>query len=191
MDIKKTLFVIIVVACNTFCSGQKYTLENRILDCHYKLFKNKSTDIRQTIKSQEELFIRENILTDSSGNSYIALLNKIINDKDFQIESSISIWEKDPIGDFERSELEEIMKCETKVLSNAEEGLYKWGIIVKKMDSLNPKVPKPEYIAKFLLSVLTKNDFENDFYKLKFFYVIEMVHTMNGGRQKLPPISTE
>ena len=50
---------------------------------------------------------------------------------------------------------------------------------------------RPDLIAKDYLNILTNNDFELDFYKLRTYFLFEIMNTNDGISRKLPKLRKE
>ncbi len=169
-------------------SGQENTLENQIMTCQIEIYQNAGFDLNKTIIDYETILIKNEVLMDKTGASYTSLLNRIITDENYQIDSLLSFYKVYPIFKVNRSDETKIRNCEIEQVNNYKNSNSKWIEIGKKIDSIGFGEGDASKISKILLGSLSDDDFEMDFYKLKTFLAIEMVNSKYGSRKLLPPI---
>ncbi|MEE9362423.1 MAG: hypothetical protein V3U92_07490 [Cellulophaga sp.] len=164
------------------CSVQKNKIENVYMNCIHENYKSFGKNYKKIILDHEQLLVKEKILADCSGKSYISTIKRMIKDERLIIIPSKSIWEK-------LNPIEDINKCKTTMLSNSKTDLKKSHKINEAVTSfLKIEEITPSDVAERFLSILSKEDFKSEYYKLKAFYLFEMLNPKWNKPKLLPPI---
>ena len=184
---KKTFyFILLFFVLSGSCFGQKNVVENNIITCQTEIYNKAGFDLNKIVIDYENILIENEILQDKTGASYSSLLNKIVTDENYQIDSLISFYDVYPLFKISESGKTKILNCETTQINNDKNNLSKWKKISKKIDSIKFGEGNVSRVSKIFLETLSKNDFEMNFYKIKTFLVIEMVNLKYGSRKLLP-----
>ena len=178
------MITISFVICSS--SIQESKVEDTIINCQNKIYNDFGLDIKKSINKYEQTLIKEGILEDCSGESYIALLNKIVIDESYQIDSIYAFFDVDPWFKVHDSIKNKIRDCENIQINNSE-NTFKWIKIDKEIDSLIYAKIEPTSMSKLLLKNLTEDDFKIAFYKHKTFLAIEMINSKYGSRNIMMP----
>lgn len=184
---KKNILTLIYIGLICSCSAQKNLVENQIINCQNEIYRGVNYDLKKAINDYEILLIEGKLLEDNSGKSYITLLNRILANKNFQIDSLISFYDLDPWYKVNESIKTQIQACENNQVNHS----TKWTRILTELDSIAMEENQPDPTFRILLDNLIESDFELYFYKLKTFLAIEMINSKFGERQPLPLILSE
>ncbi len=186
----KILLTTLIATLFAFCSHKNDRIETKIMDCSYLSYKDGGKELKKLISDYQKLLIREEILIDSSGYSYIKLLQSIGSTDPYdKIPSKFYTNEIYKIG---KSDLEKVKECQRAITTDS------LTYDISKLKKLNeaakralqhPDIQAP-IVAQELLKVLTKNDFEIDFYKIKAFTLLSLLES-NSGIYRKPLPETE
>ena len=189
----KTNFLlnIIIGFLFTSCVAQNERIENLIMDCAFQSFADNGIAYKKQISDYENLLIDEKILTDNSGQSYRQLLMDIADEEEFdKVPSKFFVVELQKI---EKPNFEEAQKCkEIIVKDSAKYDMTK----LKGFEQVIDKAQysgnfQPDAIAKGLLKVLTEEDLELDFYKLRTFLLFSIIDTNSGMNMQLSDFESD
>ena len=159
------LLNIIIGFLFTSCVAQNDRIENIIMDCSYQAFADNGKAFRTLITDYENLLINEKILADNSGKSYRQVLQKIDKPDREKAQECQKIIVKDSTS-YNMSKL----KVLEQAITNAE----------------NSNDIQPSLIAKDILKVLSEDDFELDFYKVRTFFLFNLIEPDSGISRRLP-----
>jgi biopolymer transport protein ExbD len=180
------LLNIIIGLLITSCVAQNDRIENIIMECSYQAFADNGKEFKTLISDYENLLIKEKILADKSGKSYRQVLQKIANDEEFdKVPSTFFSAELQKI---EKPDLEKAQECQKIIVKDS--SLYD----MSKLKGLEQAIDNAQYsgdlqpsiIAEDILKVLTEDDFELDFYKLRTFLLFSIIDTDSGISRRLP-----
>lgn len=169
----------------TSCTSQNDRIENVIMKCSYQSFDDKGKAFKALIDDYENLLIDENIIPDRSGKSYRQVFLKVASGNEFnKVPSKFFATEMQKL---EKPDMEKARKCQ-KIIDQDSlsydvsklKGLEQAMINAQKSLDLQPST-----IAKEILDVLTEEDFELDFYKMRAFLLFSLVDTNAGIAKKL------
>ncbi|MFC4220020.1 biopolymer transporter ExbD [Flagellimonas marina] len=151
--------------------SQTDRIETQIMNCVYNEMKDKGLQYKKAIKNYESFLISENLLLDGSAQSYLTTIQKIASDRDFDYYPS------KPFMDFVTLEEHEIKR--TKCNNFPKSG--KLALFHQAIDSITKSgYSEADAIAQVFLSVLSIDDFELDYYKLKTFALLIWIRTGEG-----------
>jgi len=143
------------------CSSQNDRIETKLMECYYESFSDKGIELKQLIFEYENLLIKEGFLKDNSGDSYISFLQNFANQKEtIKTPSKLFCLENQKI---KQSDSKKNLECRKTILSDSSGYDDSKLIGVKKAVVDNAK---PYNVAKDMLKVLSKEDFEIPVQKL-------------------------
>ncbi len=189
---RKTILLNIIFATLFLsCSSQKERLENKLMECVYRSYEDDGTKLAKLISDYENLLVNEGILKDNTGSSYRKILQNIAKEGDIK---------KTP-SKFFQIELQKIGKPNGIKLQECQKALLQDSVLydISKFKSLEKVIVntqksfdlRPDLIAKDYLNILTNNDFELDFYKLRTYFLFEIMNTNDRISRKLPELRKE
>lgn len=187
---KKLTFTFLIFGIFTiFCYSQTLRVEDKLMNCLYQSYEDNGTKFKKTLTEFEQLLINEKILKDSSGKSYVAIFEKIIEENDFNYNPSKSFFDLIMAIGIPQSESFVICQSELK-----ESEFIKSNELQKVLDSLKESDNfSPSTVANGILTVLNSRDFELDYYKMSVFFLFDMISYVNddGLSRKLPEIQED
>jgi biopolymer transport protein ExbD len=175
---KKTLLLnIILIFLFSSCNSQTERAEIKIMECFYQSYPDNGTQLKQLISEYEKLLIDEKIIESNSGESYRSILKNIADGIESSKTPSKSFVEQ--IKNIEKPDSLTIQKCQQTVASDSSTyDMTKLKMLETAMMNVQSAGDlQPELIAESILNVLTKEDFELDFYKLRTFFIFEMLNS--------------
>jgi hypothetical protein len=147
-----------------------------MLQCYDATYKKKGHDIKAIIDDYEKLLVQEKLLKDTSGKSYLEVLQKIVSAQDFRITSP-TFREYDPFFKVDNETKLTIFECEKEMIE----------VALKKKDSrwlkfsVNSESPglkqNPGLMYQDIAESLTENDLNSYYFRLKMFQVFDMVNS--------------
>jgi len=187
---KKLIFTYLTFGIFTIsCNSQTLRVEDKLMNCIYQNYEDNGTKFKKALTEFEQLLINEKILKDSSGESYVAIFEKIVEENDFNYNPSKSFLDK--IIDIGMPQSESFIKCQSEL---KESEFIKSNELQKVFDSLKESDNfSPSTVAKGILTVLNSEDFELDYYKMSVFFLFDTISYVNddGLIRKLPEIQEE
>jgi biopolymer transport protein ExbD len=182
--IKKLLFsftLLLSLALN----GQENKRENARMECIYANYPDKGLALKQLIKNFEKQLIEAKILTDSSGASYRKIIQRMANDTFIPYDFF------DEFGD-NWSKIESPFEIENNKCRkpNLKDSLLPFEVKIRAICEKNNPESSSD-MAQILSQVLTNEDLELDFYKIKLFVFMATSAYVNNGHvtdKTLPPI---
>jgi len=182
------LLNIIVGFLFTSCIAQNDRIENIIMDCSYQSFEDGGKKFRKLISDYENLLIKEEILADESGKSYRQVLQKIADRNEF--DKIPSIFFTDELQKLEKPDLEKAQECQKIIVKDST--IYNLsklkGLELAINNAQNSRDIQASLIAKDILKILTEEDFELDYYKLRTFFLFNIIDIDSGISRRLPEI---
>jgi hypothetical protein len=171
------------------CHERTFDLDDIILHCYDPTFQKEGYDIKLIIKDYEELLVKEGVLEDGSGKSYLEVWQKIISNKDFRITSS-TFQEHDPWHKVDKEIAVTVFECESEMIALARETDPRWHKVFPSSDSTEGK-EDPKLMYQAMVGALDDNDLNSYYFRLKMFHLFDMVNSKWGNRSLMPTISTE
>lgn len=175
----------------TFCSAQNERIENKIMNCSYQSFEDDGEELKELISNYQNLLITQGILKDSNGKSYRQILENIAAGNEFdKVPSTFFAIELQKI---KKPDTEEIKECQKIIIADSSYNTSKLKGLEQVMTNvLNLEDIEPSIIANEILNVLSDEDFEIDFYKLRIFLLFGIIiETESGNSRKLPEIKED
>ncbi len=195
MKLMSLLIGLIIIHSAYAQTDYTYKLENEILHCFYQHHNDHNIDVKSITDKMENILVRHNVLTDTSGKSYIRIIEQIRDNNDFIIEDPTLIAEIGSIHyipsgvfcyDTAYIEIDSVDYAHSKIR-----------YLIGLFDSVKVKEDiSPASVAAEILEVLNHRDFEHPYYKttalIMFVYLIKINSDFDYGLvRKLPPLNTQ
>lgn len=182
--INKLLFLTLLLL-SVALNGQNTRPENAIMNCIYNSYSDKGIALKQLIVDFQNQLIKEKILPDASGSSYVHILEQMANDTFLQSELFDEFTEN--WGKIESPFEIENNNCRKPILKDS---LLPFEVKIRAI--YEKDIPESSSdIAQILSQVLTNEDLELDFYKIKLFVFMATSAYVNNDHvtnKPLPPI---
>lgn len=182
---KKFIFSSIgVLLCLTISFAQDTRPEAEMMNCMYNSYKDGGVAFKNILNDFEQQLVVNNFLNDASGESYIALLNKMSNKEINNLK--LSSFSFNAIKEIETLSVLEAQICSQKLKKELDLDKFKG----TKLDSVMNEVMSANNISitqysSSLLSFLTAEDFELDLYKINLLYFFGIVNNdINSGIER-------
>lgn len=183
----KIIYISLLVLFSSSCKKQTFQLDDIILACYDSKYQEEGYDIKAIIEDYEKYLVKEGVLNDDSGKSYLEVLQKIASNKNFQIEARAF---QDPFFKVNNETKLAIFDCEKEMIASAKEKDSKWHKLLSDFES--PEIEEnPERIYQVMAEALSENDFNSYYLRLKMLHLFDGVNSKWGNRSLLPPISSE
>tara|TARA_R100000306_G_C4365691_1_gene137536 strand:- start:668 stop:1582 length:915 start_codon:yes stop_codon:yes gene_type:complete len=183
---KKTLSInIIILLLFTSCSSQNKRIEKEFMDCSYQAYSDNGAQLKKLIYEYQELLVEEKILTDSTAKSYRDFFQDIAYGNEFRHVPSKSFLEQ--LQTIEQPNRILIQECQSRILKDSSNyDMIKLRMLEKAISSVqNSGDLQPSLVAKQILSVLSEEDFELDYYKLRTMMLFDVLNVDYGIDNKL------
>lgn len=159
---------------STSCHEKPVQLDDIILKCYDSKYQKEGFDIKTIINDYEMLLVKEGILKDNSGKSYLEVYQKIATNKNFRIKSQ-TFMQFDPLFKVTNETKIAIFKCEAEMTETAQQQDFKWHKVFGKTESQQIK-EEPELMYQAMVESLSKDDLNSYYFKLKMFNLFDMVN---------------
>lgn len=150
-----------LVSCNS--SNRDYQFESNLLECFFK--SNNRNDISNALNKVENVLIKNKILENNSGQSFVNVFTKLSNDINLETDNQQLIIDINSLKNIPTN-----LYCrDSNFISNQDSAIYKnskYFELHKELENVKIKgdiVPKS--LATAILKVLDSTDFENKYYK--------------------------
>ena len=194
---KPTTVILVLTILFYGCSHPKYDykLENTILNCFYEHHQNEHNDIKTSIIQIEDALIKNGILRDHSGESYIQAITRIKENNYLPIDNPKLLADISSIEFIPSS-----VSCQDSTYLSMidSSSLYnsKLKYVIGIFDSIQKKgTITPTLVAEEILEVYDAEDFENEYYKTLGLVTISTLIRINdyksGINTKLSPLPKE
>jgi hypothetical protein len=174
---------------STSCKKQTFQVDDIILQCYDSKYQEEGYDIKTIIEDYEKLLVKEGILRDDSGKSYLQVYQKIASDKDFRIKSA-TFQEFDPWNKVDKQIGVAVFMCEYEMIELAKEKDSKWLRISPNYESPE-SVENPDQVYQAMVETLSENELNSYYFRLKMFHLFDMVNSKWGNQSLMPSVSTE
>lgn len=185
---KEILFVnIIILLVLNSCSSKTERIENKLMECNCLGFSDNGEQLKQLMSHYETYLIKEKIINDNSGESYRNIINSIANGNELKNKPAYSFVEQ--LNGIEKKEDSMSKKCVQRIISDSlKYDFIKFIKLQREMKNIINKSEdlKPESLASVILEVLSKKDFELDFYKFRTFCLLDMLDSKIEHTKVLP-----
>ena len=173
-----------VLLCLTISFAQDTRPEAELMNCMYNSYKDGGVAFKNILNDFEQQLVINNFLNDASGESYIALLNKMSNKEINNLK--LPSFSFNAIKEIETLSVLEAQICSQELKKELDLDKYKG----TKLDSVMNEVMSADNISitqysSSLLSFLTAEDFELDLYKINLLYFFGIVNNdINSGIER-------
>ena len=173
----KVLYICFLVLFSTSCKKHIFQPDDIILQCYDSKYQKEGYDIKTIIQDYESLLVKEGVLKDDSGKSYLEVLQKIYSDKNFYIEST-TFRDTDPFFKVDNETKLALFECEHEMIELAKEKDSKW----QKLGNFDsPEIKEnPDLIYQVMVGNLSENDLNSYYFKLKMFNLFDMANPKWG-----------
>lgn len=185
----KVLYICILVFFNSSCKKQTFQVDDIIVQCYDSKYQEEGYDIKTIIEDYEKLLVKDGVLKDDSGKSYLQVYQKIASDKDFRIKST-TFQEFDPWNKADKQIAMAVFMCEYDMIESAKEKDPKWLRIFSNYESPE-SVENPDLIYQAMVESLSENELNSYYFRLKMFHLFDMVNSKWGNRSLKPSVTTE
>lgn len=186
-----------LIICLSACAqaDYKYKLENKILDCFYQQHKDNNVDVKVTIDKIEDVLIKNEILQDKTGKSYIRAIEQVRDIDDWGKTNPKLLSDFNSIGYIPSS-----IFCQdptyVSMIDSTDLANSKIKYLIGIFDSIQVKgILSSKLIAEEILEVFNAKDFENDYYRtiglIVFSNMIKMNEYVGALSRELPPPTNE
>ena len=162
---------------STACQEQSSDLDDIVLQCYDSKYQEAGYDIKSIIDEHEKSLIREGILKDGSGKSYLEVLQKVNSDPDFRIEAP-TFMEKDPWHKVDKKTGVAVFDCELEMIESLKEKDPRW----QKVFSEPGSTENPDQMYQAIVETMTEEDLNSYHFRLKMFQVFDGVNSKWGNR---------
>ncbi|MFI2742750.1 ExbD/TolR family protein [Zhouia sp. PK063] len=184
---KKFLALFIILTLTTFCGGQKERIETQLMNCFYSSCPNNGKQFKNLIIDYEKLLVTEGIMDNAKGKDYVLIYKRLADQHDFERSPSKSFlteWQKLPKPNIKAVQLYQLKLINTEEYKNSKAARF--DIF---MDSIRTSGnAKASTIASGILSILSEEDFELDYYKLKTLFVLDLIAPKTKIDLRLPEL---
>lgn len=183
--VNKAWIVILVAGIFATASfAQNERAEVKFMECAYQVYPDNGTALRQLMTSYENLLIEEGILADGSGQSYWDIFVSMSEDNEFGKLPNQSFIDK--MMQLKSADMDKGDACIRTLMVDAD------NYDLSKMQGLEEAIINSEYtvnmepgkMAKEVLTILSVEDFELDYYKMRTFLLFEVMNPNLGIASK-------
>lgn len=164
------LFFIIGI---NLCFSQKLRVENKLTNCWYNSFGSDALKVKDFINDYEQLLIKEQILEDNTPKSYINILNVVANGKNYKKPSKSFHAEIEKMN----LSIEGFNECESTVTKDSlkynVKRLQRYEMVFDSIMNIDGYTRTD--LAKGILSVLDKEDFDLEYYRVRTFLIFDFI----------------
>jgi len=160
MKITYLLFTLILI---TSCLTEEKRIEITLQECYYSSLEDKGEYLKYCMNRYENYLVRNNILKNKNGTSYI---KSMLNISDIKVDSAFSDIYDDQLFKLD-TDVQGI--CQILLLDSEQ---YKKSKLYKIKQIIKSNPPKDDF-KSLGLEILDANDFELDYYKLSFFKALK------------------
>lgn len=171
---KLKLFTLLLFASIYSIYSQPERIENRLMECWYNSYDDE-LKARQSIINYENFLVKEGVLEDNSANSYMSFLQNFAErNESIKMPSKLFYLE---VQKLKRLNIKKYEECHKMVLIDTlDYDLSKLLAVGEAISSDN----RPHIIARDILKVLSHDDLEIDYYKLRTFLLLSIIDTQAG-----------
>jgi len=184
----RAVFILFLALLSTSCQVDTFQLDDIIRECYDSKYQAEGYNIKTIIEDYEALLVREGVLKDGSGKSYLEVYRKIASDKDFRINAA-AFQEYDPFFKVDNETKLALFECENEMTASAKEKDSKWRDIFVDSESA-ARVENPDQVYDAMIRAMSEEDLNSDYFRLKMFRLFDMVNA-NWGKSLTPPVSAQ
>ncbi|WP_420574908.1 hypothetical protein [Kordia sp.] len=160
----------------SFAQNENYKLETKYMECMCNLFEDNGTEFKALLKKAEQSLINAEVLTNTSGESYIALHKTIRIAVDGRVANfGVSDYVIKALSGTEN--VKKYSACMNSILTDANFENSKVGQIIGLSTSGNNS--KINELSEKMLKIFEAKDFKHDFYKYLTFSLIDKYNAAN------------
>lgn len=185
----KVSFLCLLVLLSISCKQQTLKLDDIILQCYDPNYQEQGIDIKSIIDEYEQVLIKEGVLRDSSGKSYLEVLQRMYSDKDFRITSA-PFMDYDPTWAADGQTSWAVMECERKLIELLKEKDSKWHRVFP--DSvISEKAEDPDRMLQTITETMSEEDLNSYYFRFRMLQSFDGVNTVLRNRHSKPHSSSE
>lgn len=172
---KQTLFFILLsVFLLNSCKPKNERIENRLMKCKYLSFQDNGKQLKELLSDYESHLIKTGVLLDITGKSYKNTINKIANGIEIKNKPPYSFIKM--LNGIEKSTNSKSNDC-LQSIDSSKYDVITFNKLQKTMKSIinTSNNLKAELLANGISEVLSEKDFEFDFYKMRAFFLFDML----------------
>jgi hypothetical protein len=185
----KVSFLCLLVLLSISCKKQTLKLDDIILQCFDPNYQEQGIDIKSIIDKYEQVLVKEGVLRDASGKSYLEVLQKMYSDKEFRITSE-PFMDYDPTWPGNLQTDWAVRECERKMIDLLKEKDSKWHQVFPDSD-ISERAEDPDLMLQTITETMSEEDLNSYYFRLKMFQIFDGVNTDLRNRSSMPPFSTE
>ena len=172
----KVIFICLLVLLSTSCKTQTFQIDDIMLPCYDLTYQKEGYDIKAIIEDYEKVLVKEDVLNEASGRSYLEVVRKINSDKDFRIKSP-TFQEFDPFYKVDGNTKQAVIKCEYEMIEIAKQKDPKW----QRLSNFgSPEIKEnPDLMYQAMAEDLSEDDLNSYYFRLKMFQLFDMVNSKN------------
>jgi biopolymer transport protein ExbD len=182
---KNFLLHLIILLLFASCSSQNKRIETELMECYYQTYSDNGAELKRLISNYQSLLVKEKVIADSSAKSYLNFYQKIAEEKEFEHVPSKSFLTE--LQNIEKPNGMINRECQSRVL--ADSSSYDTNKIFILEDAISSVQEagdlSPSLVAKQILTVLTEEDFELEYYRLRTLFLFDMLNVDYGIDNKL------
>lgn len=164
-----------MISCAVFAQN-KFEQETAYMNCMYSLFDDNGAELKALIKKAEKSLLAAEVLSDTRGESYIALHKNIRTAVDGRV-ANFGISDYVIKSLLESKNAKKYSACMKTMMTGENFKDSKLGKIVAMSTSGNN--PKITDLTSKMLEIFDSKDFEHDFYKYLTFSLIDKYNAAN------------
>ncbi|WP_431161203.1 hypothetical protein [Flagellimonas beolgyonensis] len=172
---EKILVICILMLMGSACQDKTSDLDEVLFECYDSIYSKEGYDIKSIIDDYEHLLVKDGILKDDSGSSYMEVWQKIVSDKDFRIQSS-TFQEYDPWQKVNREIGVTVFECEYEMVESLKQKNSKMQKLFSGIGSLESS-QNPDQTYQAMMEILSEEDLNSYYFKLKMFRLFDMVNS--------------
>ncbi|PTX58763.1 hypothetical protein C8N46_11271 [Kordia periserrulae] len=169
--------IILLISLQTNAQTNDYKLENQFMNCVCSMFDDNGTELKKRIKNAEKELVKNEVLANTRGESYIALFKNIRTAIDGRVATfGISDYVIQSL--MSSSNAKKYNACMGKMMQDA---AYKDSKINKfiTLSTTSGSNPKITDLTSKMLEIFEAKDFNHDFYKYLTFSLIDKYNMAN------------
>lgn len=168
-------YMLFLLLLSISCQEDTFQLDDIIQQCYDSRYQAEGYDIKTIIEEYEKLLVREGVLKDGSGKSYLEIYRKIASDKDFRINAT-PFREYDPFFKVGNETKLALFECEIEMTVLAKEKDSKWQDIFGDSESTEG-VENPDQVFQKMITAMSEEDLNSYYFRLKMFGLFDMMNS--------------
>lgn len=165
----------------------QYAIEDELYACYQREFSNRQIDLQSEVSEFEEVLVEAQILSDNSGESYLNYFKKVAITGSYpEFEVPDQYFDIFPLNALQASQV----RCIYAARMGDSTSFYS-STFLALQDSLKARVftnhNMVQTIAQTHVDVLSVEDFEHPYYRLRTLLIILATSEVDGGLRLPPP----